>query len=209
LTQALAGIQQAAEEAKQANLTRYDQILGILNPLTAQTQATLAGVPGQYQGIADFMKGRTNEMRGEIEGFGSSYLQGLTDRTKGVMDRIQSQRGGLAGSYLSSQYGTALGASERSQLALQDALKRMRLEVIGGATAQEAQARAKVPEATTASALQGFQVGQAPLGVMERRTDTGPTIQDAAQLGQYGGTGLGTGAQSTAPSSPPLMWGRH
>jgi len=198
LEQALAQIQASAEEAKQANLERYNSILATLNPLTQQTQATLSGVPGQYQKIADFYGARTGELRGLADQFGASYRQQLADREAKILDRIKSQRGGMAGSYISSLYGTAHGASERARLGLEDALTRMRMETIGKATGEEAQARAMVPQATTASALQGFQVGQYPLGVMERRTDVGPSMQDAALLGQYGGTGL---AAAQAPTS--------
>lgn len=186
----LQGIQTAAEEAKQANESRYNEILNRFNPLAQRTSDMLGTVPGQYQGIADLMTNLTGETRGMLDNFGQSYRQGLSDRYDQSLGSIRALGGGMAGSYLANQIASLFGQRERSELGLEDALTRSKIEAITRATQNQAQAMGQVPAATASTALSQYNVEQGPLSFMERRNDIGPTMQDASQYATAVGAGL-------------------
>ena len=190
MSMAVSGMQEAADASKQANLSRYEDILGQYNTLSQQTRNALAPIPGMYQGISDFYGQRTAEARQDLANQGFGEREATEDYLAAMEGKLRAHQGGLAGSYWGNLMSRALPqARSRIMGEMEERQARNRLNTLGQYTAAEGQSRGLVPQATAATAMQQFNVAQQPLGFMERRTDTGPTMQDASQLSQYLGTG--------------------
>jgi hypothetical protein len=184
----MTGFQTEAEAAKQANISRYEDILGKYNTLTNQTSQTLGGVPDQYRNLADFYGGRTAEARQYIDQLGTTRRQELEDQRLRAAGALNARQGGLAGSYVHGLERGITSDYNRAKTGLEESLAAQRLGILGQYTKEEGQARQLVPQSVTATALQQQQIGEHPLQFMERREDIGPTLQDTLNYAQLVGT---------------------
>ena len=96
LSMAVSGLQESAEAAKQANLSRYEDILGQYNTLSQQTRNALAPIPGMYQGISDFYGQRTAGARQDLANQGFSEREATEDYLASMEGKLRAHQQTIA-----------------------------------------------------------------------------------------------------------------
>lgn len=186
---ALQSMQRASEEAKSANLSRYSDILGKYQGAAGEAQQKLGQLPQMYQDLVGFYGDRTAGARADLESMGRERSRQLGDTYKQAQDALLARGGGLASTFYGGEMERLARSQARQQEALGESLAGTRLGILGQYTGQEGAARAALPQALGSTALQQYQLAERPLQFQERRTDTGPTLGQAAQLGSMLGVG--------------------
>ena len=192
ITRTLGQFQGAADESKQANLSRYADILNRYMTLANQGQRAISGIPQQYQDIADAYGQRTQNLSSLLQGFGDTQRQDLEAnrqlrRSEAEQDSINR---GLASSTMRQSAMRGVDRDyQRNRQSLEDVLSRQQMDYMSALTGQELAARSMVPQAQLGVAQQQFAQGERPLQFMERRQDVGPSLQEAYSFGSTVGAG--------------------
>ena len=188
----LSEFQAAQDQANQANIGRYGDILGRYNTLANQQSRAISNVPQQYQDIASAFGQRTSDLAGRLQGFGDvqrARLEQDRDNRRQSVEASAVNRG-LSNSTI--RENMLVGVEDQYQQArneLEDATNRQQMDYLSALTGQELSARSMVPQAQMGVAQQQFAMGERPLQFMERRTDTGPSLADVAHYSTTAGTG--------------------
>lgn len=192
ITRTLNQFQGSADEAKQANLGRYGDILNLYNTLVNKGRRAVEGIPQMYQNIADQYGQRVQDLGGLLKGFGDPQRQDLKERFAEDISQVPQDyiNRGLANfTMLAGRKDRVKSNYEKERRALEDSLTRQQMDYMSALTGQHLAAQSMVPQATLGTAQQQFAQGERPLQFMERRNDVGPSLQEAYSFGSTVGAG--------------------
>lgn len=207
LTALLQQFEQAHTEGNAANEARYGELLSGYQQ-RADTSGQAAGnIAGQYGQLASAQQGalgnvqqgygqRATDIMGQFDTLGNQQRSDLAARygqQRSSADQDLVSRG-LGNTTIRSSVMAGLGSQENQDLArLNESLTGQRLGYQSQLTGDTLGAQERAAGVNYQAGLQGAQFGERAagtaaglagdrLGVIERRTDTTPTLQDVANL---------------------------
>lgn len=202
-------MQEAQTGATEANLQRYQEMMGGFEGLGVAAGERQQQVMEQFGGVGEAAGERHEQIMAQMEGLGTAgrarIKRETAQRQAGAAQQLVSR--GLGSTTITS--AIAGGIAREGETATQELEERVAGQRTGAISAQrgvEAQLGMQQVGAMERAGAAATQLGVQKLGMMERRTDLGPDMGQFANLIgalMQGQQGQGTQMPPPLPPSPP------
>lgn len=202
-------MQEAQTGANEANLQRYQEMMGGFEGLGVAAGERQQQIMEQLGGVGEAAEARHEQMMAQMEGLGTAgrarIQRETAQRQAGATQQLISR--GLGSTTITS--AIERGVAREGEIATQELEERVagqKAGVIGQMQGLEAQLGMQRVGAMERGGAAATQLGVQKLGAMERRTDLGPDMGQFANLIgalMSGQQGQGTQMPPPLPPSPP------